>query len=167
MDELKTNSRLLVVAPSKFVRYSPKIDRMEVFCSFESIFQYYYALHSRSGFHLMPKIDEWLLRFSEAGLSSTNWRVFNLYDKRILNRKSSMFNTVIVNAVRFDVAGYKSSPNISLNLEHIEGAICILIAGCLFALIVFCLEITAKKLSANSSHKLILFLAYALDPLRQ
>lgn len=165
VDELKTNSRLLVVAPSKLVRYNPRIDRSKVFCSFESIFQYHYSIQSRSGFHLMPKIDELLLRFNAAGLSSTNWRVFQVYDKGLINTNSSKFTRMRVNALPFDVARYKSTNIMPLNIEHFGGAILILIAGFSSALIAFCLEIIAEKLSKKSSHKLVLLLAYIMNPL--
>lgn len=136
--------------PEIYVQYEPTFDRSRIYCSGERLFHYHVSFQSRSSFHLMPRIDELILRFAESGLTA-NWRVFQIYENELLDKNASEFTTLKIND-RHSFDKHQNDNNekiISLRLEHVGGAIFILIIGYSTAFIVFLAEILIAKFSVR------------------
>lgn len=141
LHELKDNPQLVVIMPYKYVHYYSDIDHSKIYCSSQNIFNYHFSLVSRYGYHLMPKINNLILRFSEVGLLQY-YRIFQIYEKGLINTNSSKYTSIQINKqTSFDLKREQSDHIVSLNTEHLGGAIFILIFGYSIAIAIFILEI--------------------------
>lgn len=161
--QLYDDPNVVVIVTSKYMQYDPSIDRSKVYCSRESLFNYHFSLKARSGYHLMPRIDEIILRLIEAGISA-KWDILQIYEKKLINTNSSMYTSVKINEKRkFEKFLGNSNNLISLNVQHVGGAFLILFLGNSVAFVIFLSEIVVKKLSYRSSHAIMIFLLHVFD----
>lgn len=142
LNELHTNSKLLVIVQSNYVRFAPTIDRSKIFCSTNNLYTFHISIRSRLGSHLISVFDNFILRLVEAGIP-TNWRILQIYENQWINIDSSKMTGLKINEkVTFD---RENKDNITaLNIKHIGGAIIIFIIGNSLATIVFIIELLVK-----------------------
>lgn len=126
--------------PSQLVHDYLDIDHTKIYCSTENLFNYHFAMMSRFGYHLLPKINSVILQLSEAGLLE-NYRIFQIYENGLINTNASKYTSIRINRkASFDLKKDQSDDIVSLNSEHVGGAIFILIFGHSIASIVFIIE---------------------------
>lgn len=164
LKELYNNSKLLMIIPEKYVQYETTIDRSKLYCSDERLVHYHVSIQSRAGFQLMPTIEQLILKFIEAGLC-TNWRVFQIYEQKLINKNASEVTTFRINDKRtFDKIQGNRNDIFSLNIGHIVGALIFFVLGNLLALFIFLLEMIVIKFSKATTNRFVLILTYVMDP---
>lgn len=151
--ELYNNSKLVTIIQKSYAQFDPTIDRRKIYCSKETLFSYYNAFRTRGGYFLMPKIDHIILNLIESGIAM-NWKLLQIHESGWLNENSSEFTSLKINDERtFATVQENRQKMISLNIEHIGGAIFILFVGNSIALVTFFSEILTRKFSTTNLNK--------------
>lgn len=164
VEELYDNSEIIVIISNTFVRYEPTIEHEKIYCSGQVLFPYQYNMISRFGSHLMPKIDEILLRLIEGGLFLKT-RVFEIYEKGWLNTNVSALTKIKINDDSMpSKIEEKSNQIISLQLNHFAGAFMVFLIGHSVALFTFVAEVMVQRISTMYSNKFVSFSIFILDP---
>lgn len=141
MEKLYVNPKIVVIVPEKYVLYEPTIDRNKLFCSNEILFKYQLSMRTRYDFHLMPRMEVILSQLIEAGLD-TKWEIFQIYENGWINVNSSALTGMKINDKHgYDRIEENADGLVSLNLDHIGGAIFIFVLGQIIAFAVFIFEI--------------------------
>lgn len=138
-----------MIASRAHVTFDRSVNRKKLFCfpKAESFFKYHYSLHAKYGYHRLPKIDNILLRLVEAGISN-NWAILQIYENKLINTNASQFTDVKFSESWSFTSHFKHNNTlISLKLEHIYGALLILLIGNAFAMIVFVVEVAFERWS--------------------
>lgn len=152
LDELNENPKLAVIASRAHVTFDRTINRNKFYCFpiTESFFNYHYSLHSRYGYQFLPKIDLIITRLVEGGISN-NWATLQVYENNLINKNASKYTEVKFSEEwRLDSNLKHENELISLKLEHIYGALLILVVGNSLATITFIVEVAFERWSRRS-----------------
>lgn len=154
-----------MIAQEKYVRHEPQLDRSKIHCSPESLYNFHISLIARTGYHFMPVINQFILKSTQSGILR-RWKTLQIYENGWINQNASQFTLLKIGEDRSFEGDLEHNNNkiISLDLQHIVGALFVLSIGYSIALTVFVMEITIKYLSKKMNGKLLSIFNSILDP---
>lgn len=123
----------------------PNDDKSKINCGNEKLIVHLYNIQSRLAFHLMPKLDEVILRLTESGVLN-KWMILQIHDMGLLNANASAItNMKMMGKDSFENIQGETDDLISLHIDHVGGAFLILLVGNGIALMIFVGEVIIHK----------------------
>lgn len=158
LNELHTKPNVAFALSRKHAIYYPQVDHRNIFCfpKKDNVYSFPVSMQTRFRFHLLPKIDNILLRLSECGLIG-KWDVVQLYHMDTNTSGTRLYEPKKVKQLSsFAIAGADNSDNPAIvriiKLEHIVGALYILLFGHIFSILILLLELCVHRKANEFNH---------------